>query len=316
MSTSGRPRPAQYQPAGRRRSCTGGHQLLELRLRGRARRSRARSSGRRGSSAAAQHSCGPEDVRVGRVGDGRLDRPAEDRPRVVGEVVVQRVVAGHEHDQRLLLRPSRPAGLLPQRRERSRVPGQHHGVEPGDVDAQLEGVGGGHAQQVAGRQRALQLASFLGQVATAVGVDPAHEVVPAAVVQQPAGLVGHRLRAPPRPHERQRPGAALRPGRPAAPRRPRRPSGAAGPRARRCARSAAAPTARRSRRAGASRRRSPRLDRSAHQPRRGRGRARRRSPTPARRPARRRTAGRSGAAGAARGRRASRTPRGRRGTRR
>ena len=64
-------------------------------------------------------------------------------------------------------------------------------------------------EQVTGRQGPLQLPPFLGQVAAAVGVHPSHEVVPAAVVQQPAGLLGHRLRAPPRAHERQGACAAL-----------------------------------------------------------------------------------------------------------
>ena len=123
--------------------------------------------------------------------------------------MVQRVVAGDEDDQRLLLRPPRPAGLLPQRRQRAGVAGQHDRVQPGDVDAELQRVGRRHAQQVAGRQRPLQLAALLGQVAAAVGVHPADEVVAAAVVQQPAGLLGDRLRAAPRPDERQRPRAAL-----------------------------------------------------------------------------------------------------------
>jgi hypothetical protein len=69
---------------------------------------------------------------------------------MVGQVVVQGVVAGHEHDQRLRLRPPGPAGLLPERGERAGVAGEHDGVETGDVDAELERVGGGHAQEVAG----------------------------------------------------------------------------------------------------------------------------------------------------------------------
>ena len=63
--------------------------------------------------------------------------------------MVQRVVAGDEDDERLLLRPPRPAGLLPQRGERARVAGEHDGVEPGDVDAELQGVRRRDAEQVA-----------------------------------------------------------------------------------------------------------------------------------------------------------------------
>ena len=196
-------------PAGRPApQLSGGHELVELGLRHRATEvaevlRRQRQLGRGAAQLRAEH------VGVGRVGDGGLDRPAEHRPRVVGEVVVQRVVAGDEDDQRLLLRPPGPPGLLPQRGERARVAGQHDGVQPGDVDAELQRVRRRHAEQVAGRQGPLQLAALLGQVAAAVGVHPAHEVVAAAVVQQAAGLLGHRLRAAPRPDERQRPGAAL-----------------------------------------------------------------------------------------------------------
>ena len=164
---------------------------------------------RSGSSAAAQHSCGPEHVRVARIGHGRLDRPAEHRPRMVRQVVVQRVVAGDEDDQRLLLRPARPAGLLPQRRQGAGIAGEHDGVEAGDVDAELQGVRRGHPEQVPGREGPLQLPPLLRQVAAAVGVHPPHQVVATAVVQQPPGLVGHRLRAAPGPHERQRAGAAF-----------------------------------------------------------------------------------------------------------
>ena len=64
-------------------------------------------------------------------------------------------------------------------------------------------------EQVAAGQRPLQLPPLLGQVAAAVGVHPPHEVLPAAVAQQPAGLVGDGLGAAPGAHERQRAGTAL-----------------------------------------------------------------------------------------------------------
>ncbi len=152
---------------------------------------------------------GAEHVGVGRVGDGGLDGAAEHRLRVVGQVVVQRVVAGDEHHERLPLRAAGPAGLLPERGQRARVAGQQDGVQAGDVDAQLQGVGGRHPQQVTGRQRPLQLPALLGQVAAPVGLHPSGQVGPAAVDQDAAGLVGDRLGRAPRPHEGQRPGALL-----------------------------------------------------------------------------------------------------------
>ena len=83
------------------------------------------------------------DVRIGGVGDHPLHRFAQQRVRVVNEVGVQRVVPGHQHHQCTLAASAAAPGLLPERRDRPRKPGQHHGIQSGDVDAQLQGVGGG-----------------------------------------------------------------------------------------------------------------------------------------------------------------------------
>ena len=70
-----------------------------------------RSSSVSGSSAAAAAQVRREHVRVVRVEHGRLDRPAEQRLRVVHQVGVQRVVAGHEAPRARPARrgPARPA---------------------------------------------------------------------------------------------------------------------------------------------------------------------------------------------------------------
>jgi hypothetical protein len=186
----------------------GGHELVEPGLGdGAAERLQVLRLQRQLGRGAAQ--LWPEHVRIARIGDRRLDRPTEDRPWMVRQVVVQRVVAGDEDDQRLLVRPPGPARLLPERGEGARIPGEHDGIETGDVDAEFQGVGRGHAEQIAGRQRPFQLAPLLGQVAAAVGVHPAHEVVTAAVVQQAPGLVRHRFGAAPRSDEREGAGAPL-----------------------------------------------------------------------------------------------------------
>ena len=135
----------QYQPPGRDPEELTLHEVVDDVLRARAERHEVlrgeRQLGRRGAEV------GREDVRVGRVEHGRLDRPAEDRGRVVHEVGVERVVARHEHGKSPLPGPARAAGLLPHRGQRPRPPGEQHRVEPGHVDAQLEGRGRRHPEQ-------------------------------------------------------------------------------------------------------------------------------------------------------------------------
>ena len=90
-------------------------------------------------------------VGVGRVEHAPLHRGAEQRVRVVHEVGVHRIVPRHEHNERLVARPTGPSGLLPERRPGTREARHHHRVEAGDVHAELERVGGRHAEQLAAR---------------------------------------------------------------------------------------------------------------------------------------------------------------------
>lgn len=91
---------------------------------------------------------------------------------MVDEEGVQRVVAGHQDGQGALPGASGPAGLLPQRRPGAGIAGNDDGIQARDIDAELEGGGGGQAQQPAGVQGVLQGAAFLGEVSPAVGGDP------------------------------------------------------------------------------------------------------------------------------------------------
>ena len=129
---------------------------------------RSSSSSVSGSSAAAAHRCGPEHVRVGRVAHGRLDGRAEDRRRVMHEIRVERVVAGDQDRERVVAGPTCPSGLLPQGCAGAWPAAQQHGVEPGDVDAELERVGRGDPHQPPVAQLRLELAPLLGQVARPV----------------------------------------------------------------------------------------------------------------------------------------------------
>ncbi len=91
----------------------------------------------------------------------------------VDEIGVERVVAGHEDPQCVLGATPGPADLLPEGGPGAGEAGDQHGVEPADVDAELEGVGRGEAHQVTPAQGGLEGAALLGEVAPAVGRDPA-----------------------------------------------------------------------------------------------------------------------------------------------
>lgn len=87
-----------------------------------------------------------EHVGVVRVGDGGLDRLVQQGLRVVHEEGIEWIVSGHEQDQGALGAASRAAGLLPERGDGAGEPGDHHGIEPCDVDAELERIRGGRAE--------------------------------------------------------------------------------------------------------------------------------------------------------------------------
>jgi hypothetical protein len=75
---------------------------------------------------------------------------------VVDEVGVQRVVARDEDREGPLARAPGASGLLPDRRDGPGPAGEHDGVQPRHVQAELEGVGGGDAHEVAGLQAPLE----------------------------------------------------------------------------------------------------------------------------------------------------------------
>ena len=118
---------------------------------------------------------GPEHVGVVGVEDGRLHGSPEQRLRMVHEECVERLVAGHQHAERLLAGPAGAAELLLQRGPGAGEPDADDGVQTGHVDAELERVGAREAEQVAVTQSLLELAPLLGEVAAAVGGDGAHE---------------------------------------------------------------------------------------------------------------------------------------------
>src|SRR4029077_7081524 len=84
---------------------------------------------------------------------------------------VERVVAGHQNCQRVASVAPRPTDLLPPGGAGAGEAGDDHRVEAGDVDAHLERVGGGQAEEPPAAERLLDLAPLLGEVAAAVARD-------------------------------------------------------------------------------------------------------------------------------------------------
>ena len=91
------------------------------------------------------------------------------------------------------------AELLPGRRDRSRVAGQDRDIEAADVDAELERVGGHHAEHLAVAQPVLDRAPLGRQVAAAVAADATARAV--ALAQRLAQAGQQQLDRDPRPSE-------------------------------------------------------------------------------------------------------------------
>jgi hypothetical protein len=125
---------------------------------------------------------------------------------MVHQVGVQRVVACDHHDQRALAAATRAAGLLPERRDGPREARQHHRVQAGDVDAELQGIGGGKPAQFAFGQGPFELAAVLGQIPGSVGGHPLGQIG-RDILQPGARTQCRQLGAPAGPDERQRPRA-------------------------------------------------------------------------------------------------------------
>ena len=121
-----------------------------------------------GASNAAERHVPVEDARVRVVEDRRLDAAPEQRLGLAHEVLVERVLARDEHGEPVAA-PAGPAPLLAQARDGPGEADRDGAVEQADVDAELERVRRGDAEQLALHQPALDLAPLRGGVPGAVG---------------------------------------------------------------------------------------------------------------------------------------------------
>ena len=115
---------------------------------------------------------GQQDVQVVGVEARLLGSPVEEVLGMADHVAIDRRGRGDQHADAHALASSGPAELLPGRRDRAGVAGQDRHVEAADVDAELEGVGADHAEDLAVAQPTLDRATLGGQVAAAVAAHP------------------------------------------------------------------------------------------------------------------------------------------------
>ena len=115
-----------------------------------------------------------------------------------GVPLVEGVITGHQDRKGLLTGPARPTCLLAERRDGAREAVADAGIEPTDVDAQLQGIGGGHPQQLPAEELGLDGAPLRRQVPATVR---AHGMSH-GVWHQPLGPGRHQLGPSPAPGER------------------------------------------------------------------------------------------------------------------
>ena len=144
------------------------------------------------------------DVRVVEVDDGLFDAAREQQLRLVHEVLVERVLAGHEHGPAVPLAAG-PAPALAEAGHRSREPGDQRDVEAADVDAELERLCGDDGVELVREQASLDVAALLRRVAGPVRHDARRGAAGVAVLQAAAHVAVHQLRRLARGRERDDP---------------------------------------------------------------------------------------------------------------
>ena len=132
---------------------------------------------------------GEQDVAVRRVDDGRLGGAGEELVGMGHEPLVELVAAGHEDGEGGGGAASRPPGLLPHRGDGAGEAVDHAGVEPPDVDAELQRAGGDDAVEAAVEELVLDGTALGGEVAAPVGPHVA------AAAESSLGLGCHQLGA-------------------------------------------------------------------------------------------------------------------------
>ena len=166
-------------------------------------RSRSSLSMPSGNSNAAAGRCLANTYGLSGIHDRMLGRLSEEVIRMMQQILIDRIVAGQQHGQALVVPAAAAAGLLPAAGDRARIVHQQRHIERADVDAQLERVRCGDPSQLAAEQILLDLPPLVGQVAAAIG---AHRFSERRVLgrQLLAGVSMDQLGGLARARERQR----------------------------------------------------------------------------------------------------------------
>ena len=91
---------------------------------------------------------------------------------MVHQVVIQRVLTSNENTDTAAARVARASNLLHKRGAGSGPFAGDGGVEAGNVDTELQGIGGDNGLQDAHTQLLFQFAPLLGQIPATVRTDP------------------------------------------------------------------------------------------------------------------------------------------------
>lgn len=116
------------------------------------------------------------DERVGRIDHRRLGRAGEELGWVGHEVLVESVLAGDEDDESVVGAATGPARLLAERRDRPRKGGKDGGIEPADIDPELEGARRHDAGELTGEEAPLGLPALRRKVSGPIRGDSVGEV--------------------------------------------------------------------------------------------------------------------------------------------
>jgi hypothetical protein len=109
-----------------------------------------------------------QDVGVVRIDARVFGRLAPQERGIRRHELIERRRAEAQHAQRGVPAPPSPTHPLHGRCARARIAGEHHRIDPADVDAELERVGGGDDRGVARAQGSLDFPPSIRQVAAAI----------------------------------------------------------------------------------------------------------------------------------------------------
>ena len=112
-----------------------------------------------------------EDLEIVRVHVGMLWGALEEVLGMIDNVLVERGRSGHQDRDRGSLPATGAPRALPCGGDRTRVSGQHHGVERTDIDAELQRIGRDDTEYLPIAHLPFNFAPLPGQIATAIAPD-------------------------------------------------------------------------------------------------------------------------------------------------